>query len=177
MQGLVFSLAGAPTESQIDSSQITSRTSKLKAWSLFTCPNTDQCSYTNLRLAAFVSNCENNNSVKILVCGMTSSLFSNQTRCPKLSWWTVSSEQHPAQKVCSAGKITWHWLSHIRILVYFRRSYIYLMLFSKTSKTCMILQPEGARANKLTLSLFWIPSAEFLQLPQAHKPIPLQRVP
>lgn len=51
------------------------------------------------------------------------------------------------------------------------------MLFSKTSNTCMILQPEAARANKPTLSLFWKPSAEFLQLLHAHKPVTASRSP
>lgn len=124
---------------------------------LFTCPNTEQCSYTNLGLGAAVSNCENNNSMKILVCSMASSLFSSQMGWPKLSWWTFSSEQHPAQKVYSAGKIPWHWCSQIRILVYFKRGYIYLMLFSKTSKICVLLHPEGARANKPIPSLLEAP--------------------
>lgn len=144
---------------------------------LFISPNIDQGSYTNLRLAALVCNCENNNSMKILVCGITSSLFCSQMGCPKLSWWTFSSEQHPAQKLCCAGKIPWHQPLHIRILVYFRRSYMYLMLLSKTSKTCVLLQPKGARAKRPTLSLFWKPSAEFLQLVHTHKPISLQRAP
>lgn len=129
---------------------------------LITCPNTEQFSYTHLRLAALVSNCENNNSMKILVFSMTSGLFSSQMGCPELSWWTFSSEQHPAQKVYSAGKIPWNSPSHIRILVHFKRQYIYLMLFSKTLKTCMLLHPEGAGANKPILSLFWKPPAEFL---------------
>lgn len=41
----------------------------------------------------------------------------------------------------------------------------------------MPLQPERARDNKRTLSLFWKASAEFLHLLHAHKPIVLQGVP
>lgn len=48
--------------------------------------------------------------------------------------------------------------------------------FSEASKTHRLPQPEGARGDKPTLSLFWKPSAEVLHIPHAHKTISFQGV-